>query len=624
MIHIQNGSKSSPNSIPTAPAANSSDFNFGIIDYNGDGWAIQYRDSQTKLMQPKGEQAANSVELVIVKAYDRLCKDGLKNLAVVPLNNLRNDQHGGPMLLRVPVPSLLEMAWCAEDMLAHGYPYYSFGIRISIDRNDGRPKFLFNPIRPLKDEEADVVVELRASPLVKHILTSSGLQKSGSPIAATPPNEPRELKGGIYLEADALSLLNSNFFLADQGSAFPVARITGDRIEYVGDKDFKNKLANIAVRVLDMNGEVKQKFAEPWWRQHEGRAERRIIFDPKRPPGLSADGTYNIWSGFDVLPKNGWQNQRRLLRHIREVICAGDKIAFKYLMRWLAWCIQHPEKKAETMIVLKSAKQGTGKTTLNYVMSKLFGRSHARTIYDKRRLLGQFTPELESIVFIDADEMVFAGDYDGNRALKSIITSETITLELKGGKSWQIPNRFHIIMTTNGEHAVQSGVGDRRNFVLEVSSHKAKSETWFAPLYNDLENGGLEEFLWLLQALKLKGWHPRKMPTTKAALEQQRFSGDSISQWAQGCIDADCVAAKGFTLPLNSQMQTDQLYESYSLDCRGHRASASIFGRALTEMFGSPIRGPRVMNGGSPQRPRLYSVPDANTWQAALDKRLGI
>jgi hypothetical protein len=257
--------------------------------------------------------------------------------------------------------------------------------------------------------------------------------------------------------------------------------------------------------LLDEEGELKKKPAEAWWRQHKGRAERRVIFDPKRPPGFSVDGTYNIWSGFAVPPKRGWQYQRRLLRHIREVICTGDKIAFKYLMRWLAWSIQHPDRNAETMIVLKSAKQGTGKTTLNNVMSKIFGRTHARTIYDKRRLFGQFTPELEPIVFIDADEMVFAGDHDGHRALKSIITSETITLELKGGKSWQIPNRFHIIMTTNGEHAVQSGVGDRRNFVLEVSPHRARSHAWFGPLYADLENGGLEEFLWLLQNLKLGG-----------------------------------------------------------------------------------------------------------------------
>jgi hypothetical protein len=593
---------------------------FGMISYRDDAWSTQYRGKQTQLAQG----AAASIEVIIVKASKSLCSDGLKNLAIVPLNNLRNEEHGGPMLLRVPVSSLEGMALLAAQMQALGFPYYSFGVRISIDNDNGQPKFLFNTVRALTDEEADVVIELQALPLVTRILVDRSLQKSSAPTAATPPIEPRELKGGIYSEADALPLLNSNFFLADQGSAFPIARITGNRIEYVGDKDFKNKLANIWVRVLDTKGEVKQKSAEPWWRQNEGRAERRIIFDPKRPPGFSIDGAYNIWTGFDVLPEKGWQKQRRLLRHIREVICAGDKIAFKYLMRWLAWCVQHPDRKAETMIVLKSAKQGTGKTTLNNVMSRIFGRTHARTIYDKRRLFGQFTPELEPIVFIDADEMVFAGDHDGNRALKSIITSETIALELKGGKSWQIPNRFHIIMTTNGEHAVQSGVGDRRNFVLEVSPHKARNDAWFAPLYADLEGGGLEEFLWLLQNLKLKSWHPRQMPTTKAAQQQQRYSGDSISQWAQACIDADCVETNTLSLALNSQIQTDQLYESYSRNCRGHRATVSVFGKALTEMFGQSTRGPRVMNGSSPQRPRLYNVPDANNWQAALDKRLGI
>ena len=624
MINVQNGFKSTSKSNPTPSIASSSDLDFSIISYRGGSWSIQHRGEQTELLRPYGNGPATSVDLVIVKASARLCRDGLKNLAVVPLDNLRNEQHGGPMLLRVPISSLEGTAQFAEQMQALGYPYYSFGIRISIDKGDGHANFLFSAIQPLTDEEAGVVIELRASPLVIRILTDNSWQNSITPTAATLPIEPRELKGGTYSEADALSLLNSNFFLADQGSAFPVARITGNRIEYVGDKDFKNKLANILVRVLNSKAEVKQKSAEPWWRQHEGRAERRIIFDPKRPPGFSTDDTYNIWSGFDVLPKKGWQKQRRLLRHIREVICAGDKIAFKYLMRWLAWSIQHPDRKAETMIVLKSAKQGTGKTTLNYVMSRIFGGTYASTVYDKRRLFGQFTPELELIVFIDADEMVFAGDHEGNRALKSIITSETITLELKGGKSWKIPNRFHIIMTTNGEHAVQSGIGDRRNFVLEVSPHKARSDSWFAPLYADLESGGLEEFLWLLQNLKLISWHPRHMPTTKAAQQQQRYSGDSISQWAEACIDADCVATNSVSLPLNSRMQTDQLYESYSRHCRGHRAMVSVFGKALTEMFGQSTRGPRVMNGSSPQRPRLYNVPDANTWQAALDKRLGI
>ena len=364
-------SKYASNPTPTPSIASSSDLDFGIIGYCGDAWSIQYRGKQTKLLRPDGWVFATSVDVVIVKASDRLCRDGLKNLAVVPLDNLRNEQHGGPLLLRVAVSSLKGMAQFAEEMKALGYPYYSFGVRISIDKGDGHPRFLFSATRVLTDEEADVVIGLQTSRLVPHILTDGSLSSTST--AATLPIESRELKGRIYSEADALLLLNSNFFLADQGSAFPVARATESRIVYVGDKDFKNKLANIRVRVSDRNGEVKS--AELWWRQHEGRAERRIIFDPKRPPGFSIDGTYNIWSGFDVLPEKGWQNQRRLLRHIREVICAGDKIAFNYLMRWLAWSIQHPDRKAETMIVLKSAKQGTGKTTLNNVMSRIFGRN---------------------------------------------------------------------------------------------------------------------------------------------------------------------------------------------------------------------------------------------------------
>jgi hypothetical protein len=613
MINVQNATLQPT---PTLPLDGSSDVDFGIISYRDDVWSIQYRGKQAELARPGEGGTATSIEVIIAKASSTLCGDGLKNLAVVPLNNLRNKENGGAMLLRVPASSLADMARFAEHMQALGYPYYSFGVRISIGAVDGHPKFLFKAIRALTDEEAEVVIELRASAGISHILTEGGVQKSSAPPAAT--LTPRELRGGIYSEADALSLLNSNFFLADQGSAFPVARITANRVDYVGDKDFKNKLANVLVRVLDAKGNEKVKPAETWWRQHEGRAERRVIFDPKRPPGFSADRTYNIWSGYAVLPKKGWQKQRRLLRHIREVICAGDKVALKYLMRWLAWCIQHPDRKAETMIVLKSAKQGTGKTTLSSVTAML-----ARSM-TSGAFFGQFTPELEPVVFIDADEMVFAGDHDGHRALKSIITSETISLELKGGKSWQIPNRFHIIMTTNGEHAVQSGVGDRRNFVLEVSPHRARSQAWFGPLYADLESGGLEEFLWLLQNLKLEGWHPRLMPTTRAAQQQQRYSGDSISQWAQACIDADCVATKLGTLGLNSQIQTDQLYESYSMDCKGHKASPSIFGKALTEMFGPPIRGPRMFNSSSSQRPRLYNVPDADTWQVALDKRLGI
>jgi hypothetical protein len=177
-------------------------------------------------------------------------------------------------------------------------------------------------------------------------------------------------------------------------------------------------------------------------------------------------------------------------------------------------------------------------------------------------------------------------------------------------------------MTTNHDHAVQAGVQDRRYFVLDVSAHRAQDASWFDPLYDDLENGGPEELLWFLQSVTLKGWHPRQLPKTDEALEQQRFSADSISQWSQACIDADTVVGGQSTCPLSQWHATNVLYDAYRGHCKTHPASTVVFGKALTQMFGAPSRQNVGTTGSS--RPRTYYVADANTWQQALDRRLGI
>ena len=79
-----------------------------------------------------------------------------------------------------------------------------------------------------------------------------------------------------------------------------------------------------------------------------------------------------------------------VLRHIYVIICRRDSAKFKYLMRWLAWCVQNPDKHPETVIILKSRKQGTGKSTLGIVMTMIFGKYHAAIVDDKDRLIGRF------------------------------------------------------------------------------------------------------------------------------------------------------------------------------------------------------------------------------------------
>jgi hypothetical protein len=188
-------------------------------------------------------------------------------------------------------------------------------------------------------------------------------------------------------------------------------------------------------------------------------------------------------------------------------------------------------------------------------------------------------------------------------------------------------------MTTNHDHAVAAGVGDRRFVVLEVSDERAGDKAYFDRLYRDLDDAGTGEFLDFLQRVKLDGWHPRQILKTMEAAEQQRMSGDSISQWSQASIDADAIAepgSYGIKHDLGKFISSEVLREAYSAYCKRHGLrplSEVSFGKACTEMFG-PRRRPTV-NESRPgtvgkRGPWGYGVPDGNTWQVKLDARLGI
>jgi hypothetical protein len=437
----------------------------------------------------------------------------------------------------------------------------------------------------------------------------------------TLPRSRMPLKGRTYDPITALTLFNSHFFIAMVEGAAPIAQIQDDgTIRYLAPKDF-----SLLVRNITVPGILKPSRGETFWLGHPKRHQRRIVF---RPGGRVGPDEYNLWQGFGVTPIKGFSKQRRLLQHIFQIICRRDKTKFKYLMKWLAWAIQHPGERAETVVVLQSRAQGTGKTTLSTLMRDIFGK-HGRVISSKQRLLSQFNADLETTCWVSGEEMLWHGDKGGADALKSIITGDTITLEIKNGARWEVPNRLHILMTTNHEHAITAGVHERRHFVLEVSDEKAQQADWFDPLHRDLSEGGKEQFLWLLQNLQLGNWHPRRLPKTAEAVEQQRMSADTVSQWASACIEADGVVCgdRYVTLPLGSALETNSLLSSYSSFCRQqgkHCVDERSFGRKLTAMFGKDARTRLPAQSSSGRRPWGYAVPDAETWRKALDKYLGI
>ena len=107
------------------------------------------------------------------------------------------------------------------------------------------------------------------------------------------------------------------------------------------------------------------------------------------------------------------------------------------------------------------------------------------------------------------------------------------------------------------------------------------------------------------------------------------MNSDSITQWAQRCIDANAIPAgpDESTKPdsLGTRVLTEHLQQSYADFCEQHGIrpeNFDTFGKACVRMFGRKQR--LTPKGWKGPRPRAYDVPEAAKWQRLLDARFGI
>jgi hypothetical protein len=218
---------------------------YAVVKYRGKVWSVNYRGEENPVLRADGDGQANSIEVVIVKSSPILGKtyyidgwkpdsrdkpdcfsnDGLKpeassphlqndycktckhnqfgtgpngrgkacadskRLVVVPVDDLRNEAYGGPMLLRVPAASLQNMAAYGDKLKQLGYVPFGVATRVSFDTKVTHPQFVFGAIRALKDEEAEVVQELRNDERVDRILSLAHEDAQEQPVKELKPED---------------------------------------------------------------------------------------------------------------------------------------------------------------------------------------------------------------------------------------------------------------------------------------------------------------------------------------------------------------------------------------------------------------------------------------------------
>lgn len=272
-------------------------------------------------------------------------------------------------------------------------------------------------------------------------------------------------------------------------------------------------------------GESVKSVGTAWLEWPQRRTAKGVVFDPAR----NWPGWLNLWQGLAVEPRPGdWSMMQELAR---DVLCDSNEGHFRYVLDWMAHCVQFPAERAEVAVVFRGDK-GTGKGTLGRAMRDIFG-VHGLHISSPSHLTGRFNSHLRDCVLLFADEAFWAGDKASESVLKQLVTEATMMYEAKGVDARSEQNHIHIIIASNEHWVIPAGInGERRFAVFDANNRRQGDRAFFTALNRQMDRGGLQAMLFDLLARDLGGRHPREnVPVTSAMSEQKVRSLEPVPSW---------------------------------------------------------------------------------------------
>lgn len=347
------------------------------------------------------------------------------------------------------------------------------------------------------------------------------------------------------------------------------------------------------------------------WLTHRNRREYAgTVFQPSNdiPPGF-----YNLWRGFSVKPKTG--RPRRFLRFIWRVICKRRSREFKYVIRWLANLVQHPERPGMTAVVL-TGKKGVGKGFLADTIGSLM-KPHYAPLSSYEQVTGRFNGYMRHVVFVFLDEAFYAGDRKHIGMINSLITEKLRQYEHKGYDQVIDYNRAHVLIASNMDWVIPASLDERRYAVLDVSTEYQRDTIYFGALKRALDGGEREQLLNMLQQVNLENWTPLDVPQNQELAAQKLESLDDCQSFiAMRLRDGDWRVKE----------QTSHLYESYLKHCeqvnfRRPRNGIQL-GRSLSKLFGEAYYTKPLRTGDTSTR--WAFLPDEKTARRILAEKLGL
>lgn len=397
-----------------------------------------------------------------------------------------------------------------------------------------------------------------------------------------------------------------------------------NRLRLLTIDGFNHWLANTYTEVI-AGGKIKgMTWAKRWFSDRRRRQYVGIEFFPNPDAAPCTEGYLNLWRGFSVEPREG--GSYAIFRdHLLNNVCDGDADLFRWVFGWFAHMVQRPRERIGTALVMRG-KMGTGKTKIGEVMGSLI-LAHYFAVDEPRYVTGQFNAHMASCLLLQAEEAVWAGDKAAEGRLKGLVTSKFQMIEAKGIDPIRLDNFVRLIMTSNEDWVVPAGKDERRFCVLDINPRCAQNTGYFQEMDEQLDAGGREALLHDLLRFDLSTVDLRRIPRTRALLEQKIRSLDSVESWLFERLFSGTTTAAGDRWLREIPVAT--LFDDYiaQADKVGVRRKSEqiAFGIKLAKLIpGLTKSRPFVdLSPGAIRRTWCYVLPPLAECRAAFAAELG-
>jgi len=306
----------------------------------------------------------------------------------------------------------------------------------------------------------------------------------------------------------------------------------------------KKTMKNKCVNPWRSGSQKKYKSAGSMWLS-SGFARRRdtVVFDPSDK--VDRTRYYNMFQGFAFKPEKGdWSILRD---HIKNIVCAGDSRVYHYVMSWIARIFQDPGGPRPSTALVFRGVQGCGKSCVANAIGKILF-PHYKELLHLSHLTGKFNLHLKDALLVFCDEITWGGSRDIEGVLKGIISGPTVRIEPKNKDSGEIQSHMNLIIASNNEWVVPTGLYERRFCVLDVLPDKKDDKDYFRDMFLQLSSGGYAAMLHdFLEYPRMSTKDLCTVPRTSGLLEQIVNSLSPVHKfWFQRLCDGTILLSDTF------------------------------------------------------------------------------